>query len=885
MNAFLPARRWPSASVLILLVSLIAASATLSCRRDNLPDPSSKEYRDVVSAFYTGLASLDVGDDSRAECYLTWTTQLVPDEPAGWANRGLLLLRQREFDKAFEDLERARLLAPDNDQINVLLASVESNRGRFNEAITLLRKAVAANPQNLRARYALASEIERAGGEGGDREAQTLLDEILQRQPDNLAVQLELVRLAAKRGDAETLRTGVARLAANPVVQTPDVQGQFAALQTAAGSGNPRLAANRVAFLRNVLVRTPQYRKSLRQVRTPPEEGGEPLAKFVSLPSPEPNPAATDTGVTFTAETLQSDAGGKAWPWSGVVSLTGEGAPATVVADGREVRIMSGATLAFPGGSQAPAPGGHGILSADLNYDWKTDLVFAGAGGVRLFRQGDANQWRDVTPLTKLSPAIINDSYAGAWAADVDLDGDLDIVLGKTEGAARVLRNNGDDTFNLLEPFSGAAGSLRGFAWADIDADGDPDATLLNADGQLQVFANERAGQFTLLPSLPTGNRAVGLSVADINRDGLLDILALNADGRIVRVSINSEGTAGPTWNTAELTRWTIPGSDPLGNAAIGAARLFAADIDNNGGLDLVASVMNGASTAGSDGGTFSQAWLSGKNEREEKFTALGTPTGARVFAVADMTEDGRLDFVGLSASGQPLRAVNRGTKNYHWQVIRPRSQQATGDQRINSFGIGGEMEIRSGLLVQKQVITSPLIHFGLGEQTRADVVRIVWPNGSPRAEFDLQADQTILAEQRLKGSCPSLFAWNGKGMDFVKDCTPWSSALGLRINAQDTADILQPEEWNKIPGSKLASRDGFYDLRITAELWETFYIDHYSLMAVDHPAGTEVFVDERFSVPPPKLALYTVNTPQPFASARDDQGQDVTDIVRAEDA
>jgi len=53
---------------------------------------------------------------------------------------------------------------------------------------------------------------------------------------------------------------------------------------------------------------------------------------------------------------------------------------------------------------------------------------------------------------------------------------------------------------------------------------------------------------------------------------------------------------------------------------------------------------------------------------------------------------------------------------------VRPRSATATGDQRINSFGIGGEVETRSGLHVQKQVIASPLVHFGLGEAAQGDL-------------------------------------------------------------------------------------------------------------------------------------------------------------------
>ncbi|HWP44466.1 MAG TPA: hypothetical protein VNO14_14570, partial [Blastocatellia bacterium] len=155
---------------------------------------------------------------------------------------------------------------------------------------------------------------------------------------------------------------------------------------------------------------------------------------------------------------------------------------------------------------------------------------------------------------------------------------------------------------------------------------------------------------------------------------------------------------------------------------------------------------------------------------------------------------------------------------------------------------------------------------------------------GFVQGEFELQSDQAVLAEQRLKGSCPSLFAYDGTGMRFVKDCPPWSPAIGLRINLYQTASISQTEEWVKIRGDQLVAKDGYYDLRITAELWETYYNDHYSLMVVDHPVGTEIFVDERTSTPPPKLEFYTVETPRPVLRAWDDLGQDVTEVVRSLD-
>ena len=108
---------------------------------------SSPQYNEVVKAFYVGLAALQVGDDVRADAKLAELTQLVPAEPAGWANWGLLALRQRNFDVAAERLEHARSLAPENDQIYYLLGLLESSQGRSAEAITALRKAVEIKPQ------------------------------------------------------------------------------------------------------------------------------------------------------------------------------------------------------------------------------------------------------------------------------------------------------------------------------------------------------------------------------------------------------------------------------------------------------------------------------------------------------------------------------------------------------------------------------------------------------------------------------------------------------------------------------------------------------------------------------------------------------------------
>jgi Flp pilus assembly protein TadD len=851
----------------LLFLGSLAALLSGCHSAPKLPEKGSKAYADVVSAFYVGLAALQVGDDVHAESKLSELTQLVPTEPAGWANWGVLALRQRNYDLAAQRLERARALAPQNDQIYDLLGILEADRGHSAEAIADLRKAVDLNPKNLRAAYALGEEIERQGDANSEREFQQVIQSILAAQPDNLAALLELSRVAAKRGDAATLKSAVAQISARSSAWPAEVQQQLATVQAAAAGTDLRAAATRTTFLRNVLMRVPEYRQSLSVIKAPAGEEARPFTHFVRMESPVFKPAPADTAIQFPIQPL-ADAAHRHWDWIGAIQLGSAGAPVIAEADGREVRLSTGATLPFPGGPASVPPLPEGVLQVDFNYDFKTDLVLAGAGGVRLFRQDSRSAFTDVTAQTKLPKAVTNAPYTGAWAVDIEADGDLDIVLGASEGLPVVLRNNGDDTFLAIHPFAGIAG-VRGFAWADLDGDGNPDAAIIDGAGRLHVFMNERQGQFRERP-LPAGLPIVkAIAVADANNDGVLDLLVAQADGVILRISDKNEGE---NWDMAEIAR--VPDAD---RNLMGEVRLHVADLDNNGALDLFL-----APTKLASGAAGALIWL---GDDKGNFVPLEHSAGpALVFDAADLKGDGKLDLVGLSADGAPIQGMNRGSKKYHWQIVRPHAVQAVGDQRINPFGVGGEIEIRSGLLVQKQPITGPQLHFGLGEQTEAEIVQVVWPNGTVRAEFGVKADMDIVTEQRLKASCPFLFAYNGQQMEFVKDAVPWGSAIGLRINTLGSAQIAATGEWYKIGRDQLVPHDGYYDLRITAELWEVYYYDYLALMAVDHPVGTEIFVDERFVIPPLKLGLTAVATPHEIARAIDDTGQDVTDVVRALD-
>jgi len=856
----------PRTHVRLLACGLAAAALVLAGCHSRLPNQSSKTYADFVSAFYVGLAALQVGDDVRAERELSRATQIVPGEPAAWANWGILALRQRNFDPAGERLGRARELAPKNDEIYYLLGLVEADRGKSGEAIADFRKAIEINPNNLVATYRLAEEIERQGDPNSDAQFEQLMQRIETAQPDNMAALLELSRVAAKRGDTATLKQAVARIHAHSQGWPPEIEEQLTALDAAAGGPDPRAAATRTAFLRNALMRLPDFRRSVAAIQPPPGDEAQPFTHFLRQETPRFTPAPADTAMTFAVEPL-ADPEKTQWSWIGAVSLGSAGAPTIVEASGSTVHLGTGASFPFPGGVSKAPPQPEGIVPIDFNYDFKTDLVLAGAGGVRFFRQDKPDAFTDVTAQTKLPAPILKGRYTGGWAVDIEADGDLDVVLGTSGGEPVVLRNNGDNTFTPVHPFAGISG-VRGFVWADLKGDGNPDAAFIDGAGHLRVFENERSGRFKEVTPLPVAGQFASITAADASHRGILDLLAVQTDGAIIRLSENPDTKA---WERVEVAR--VPDAASF---LSGEVRLRAGDLDNNGAIDLLLGRVTQPANANAPAALM---WL---GDEKGGFGEAQAVTGPDlIFDAADLKSAGRMDLLGLSSDGQPLRAVNHGTKNYHWQIIRPRAKQATGDQRINSFGVGGEIEIRSGMLVQMQPITGPQMHFGLGEQTGVDVARILWPNGSVRAEFALKADQEVVTEQRLKGSCPFLFAYNGRDMEFVKDTVPWGSAIGLRINNLGTASIAATEEWYKIPRDELAARDGYYDLRITGELWETYYYDYLGLMTVDHPAGTEIFTDERFVVPAVKPRIIVVATPHKIARAVDDNGDDVTDIVR----
>jgi len=862
-----------SAAVLLLAGGIAAFLYFNRKGEPQLPKPGDQRYEDYLTSFQLGTAYLDAGLSKQAEEHLTKAIETVPEEPAAWANRAIVYMREgNRVKEAAADLAKALALAPDNPEIEELAGFLAEIEGKFAKSKEHFQKASAATPDNSRRLYKTADLIAKLNDPGADQQRLELLERIVALEPGNLFALKEHANLAAQVNDRAALKRTLDKFDQLSKTWQEGARKQLAIVKKHFESGDRDLKGE-VQSLGNTLAPEAGYAKSAEELSAR-GNGGTTLQSFIKLAQPPSTPAEPDLQLTFKAVDQSLIPEVKAGTWTGALPiwLNEQSRPIVYVYNAKEVRRAdaAGPVLTFPAGAQRTAPSMHGVLPIDWKNEFRTGIVLAGAGGLRFHHQKVDNAgstivlpgvFEDVTEKTKLPAKVLSGDYYGAWAVDIDFDGDIDILLARRKGPPLLLRNNFDDTFAYQEIFPDVE-DVRAFAWLDLDHDGAADAALLDGSGRLHVFMNQRSGVFTRRPAPDAQQKYIALAVADVNDDGVFDLIALTDGGSLVRISDRDKGKA---WDVVELAKIQL-----RPEAALGAARLAAVDLDNNGAVDLVLRTAKGGT-----------AWLA---DGKGGFQALAAEVPPGLAAIADLDENGAADLLGVDAQGHVIRHEVSSGKGYEWFDIKPRAEKMVqGDQRVNSYTLGSEIEIRTGALVIKQAVEQPTVHFGLGSRKNVNVIRAKWTNGADNYEFQQTSGATVTLSQRLKGSCPFLFAWNGKEVVFVADFC-WSTPLGMYINAQDKGGFAQTTDWTKISGNQLAPKDGLYDLRVSANLWETHYLDELGLIVVDHPPGTEVHIDERFFLEPTKPQVYLTGPSRPIARALDHKGQDVTDIVRTLD-
>ena len=824
----------------LLVLTALAVSLALLASGAQIPT-------DALSLRDRGLALLENEQPAEAERVYRQLVEKVPAEPLGWANLAIALLRQQKGDDALEAISKALELAPGRGDLKAIEGEVHQWSGRPEEALEAYRQAAILSFEDVEIVHSLHRQAAAMSGETAESATDQALRQLSRLRPDNLVVLLRLGQHAVARGERATASSAYLRVR-ELLWQAPPVAGRLLDQVLEALEADD-FAAARVPSLRleNVLKITAMFRQGQRELATGIQ--GIPVARFDGESAPsgfgapvEVSFAAARLAEGATAALATGDFDGD--QRTDVARVTGTRLEVFLAASGFEAKALPGA---------APA-GAELLLAADLDNDGRLDLVASGRSTAAW--RGTPDGFEVVADGFGLSKTA---ARAGV-AVDYDIEGDLDLLLAGA-GGAELFRNA---LTGPLEAVGGrslpsdSVGEARSALASDLDRDGDLDLVLAG-EGGIQWLDNLRQGRFvdrTEPAGLASAADLRGIASADLDSDGQPELITA---GQGVTVWANDGGRFAPRAVSA------IPSSAK-------SASIAAFDADNDGQLDLAVAGQGGA------GGGLSV--LANRGGRFSSISVAGAPAGAEHVAAADLDGDGDQDLILGGADGL-FRVTNEGGNKNRWLALRLRGL-AEGNSKNNALGLGSVVEVRAGDGYQFREAQGDVVHFGLGQRSKAEVLRVVWTNGVPQNRLDLAGDQTVVEEQLLKGSCPFLYTWDGERMRFVTDLL-WGAPIGLPVAAGAWAGA-DPTELVKVDGAR-ADEEGRYRMVVTEELWEAAFFDRARLWVVDHPTDVEVASSLKI-VPGSAIDEEVLGARElrPVASAWDGEGHDVTARVERRD-
>jgi hypothetical protein len=425
---------------------------------------------------------------------------------------------------------------------------------------------------------------------------------------------------------------------------------------------------------------------------------------------------------------------------------------------------------------------GMGVAIADVNNDGRPDVLLTEYGGCRLFLNDGKGHFTEAT--AKLG------SVTRLWATsacffDFDRDGWLDLVVtnyvdydpqwkckdngGKPEfchpnvfpgTVTQLYHNLGNDQDGRWRGFKDVTldsglGKLRGpglgVVCADFDGDGWPDIFVANDSRPNYLWINQKDGTFReealkrglAFNSMGQSQANMGIAIGDIDGKELFDLLVTHLNDET-----NTLWKQGPRRGFFQ-DRTAAHGLATTDWRGTGFGVVMG-DFDLNGALDV--AIANGlvyrrpelaAAAATSfwsryhdrnqllaNDGSGHLRDISQKNR-----TVSGTPGVYRGLACGDIDNDGRLDLLVTQIAGPARLYRNVAPTQGHYLLVSALDPAHGGRDAYGAVVTvtAGDRRWVRWLNPGYSYLCSndPRAHFGLGDVTRVDAIRVLWPDGT----------------------------------------------------------------------------------------------------------------------------------------------------------